>query len=82
MQLEAPAPLNVPAAHTVCLDDASEQYEPAGQGVHVFALVALVAAEYLPASQFVGTVIPEAAQYVPGGHRMQADSALADSVAE
>ena len=82
MQLEAPAPLNVPAAHTVCLDDASEQYEPGGQGVHVFALVALVAAEYLPASQFVGTVIPEAAQYVPGGHRMQADSALADSVAE
>ena len=82
MQLEAPSPLNVPAAHTVCLDDASEQYEPGGQGVHVFALVALVAAEYLPASQFVGTVIPEAAQYVPGGHRMQADSALADSVAE
>ena len=82
MQLEAPSPLNVPAAHTVCLDDASEQYEPAGQVWHVFALVALVAAEYLPASQFVGTVIPEAAQYVPGGHRMQAETALADSVAE
>ena len=58
MQLEAPAPLNVPAAHTVCLDDASEQYEPGGQGVHVVASVALVAAEYLPASQFVGAVIP------------------------
>ena len=82
MQLEAPAPLNVPAAHTVCLDDASEQYEPAGQVRHQVSAVALVFVEYLPALQFVGTVIPEAAQYVPGGHRMQVDSALADSVAE
>ena len=54
--LEAPASLNVPAAHTVCLDEASEQYEPAGQVMHESAVVALVAAEYVPAAQFVGTV--------------------------
>ena len=53
--LEAPASLNVPAAHTVCVDDASGQYEPAGQVMHKFA-VALVAEEYVPAAQFVGTV--------------------------
>ena len=53
--LEAPALLNVPAAHTVEVDDAAGQYEPAGQVLHEFA-VALVAAEYVPAAQFVGTV--------------------------
>jgi len=54
--LEAPALLNVPAAHTVCVDDASVQYEPAGQVMHESAVVALVNEEYVPAAQFVGTV--------------------------
>ena len=73
--LEAPASLNVPAAHTVEVDDAGGQYEPAGQVTHDDAAVALVAAEYVPPAQLVGTVSAAESQYVPEGHGMQAERA-------
>ena len=77
--LEAPASLNVPAAHTVCVDDASGQYEPAGQVMHKFA-VALVAEEYVPAAQFCRAVIPFSLQNVPAGHGLHTDGSDPDVV--
>ena len=41
----------------------------------VHTTVELVAAEYVPAGQFVGAVSAVEAQYVPGGHGMQAERA-------
>ena len=75
--LEEPAVLYVPGAHGMCAADAIKQYDPAGHCMHASTEVAAVDEEYVPAGQFVRTVSPAEGQYVPGGHLIQVEAAVA-----
>ena len=54
----------------MCAADAKGQNEPAGHSVQEL-VVAPSVLENVPASQFVGAVIPAVGQRVPGGHIRQ-----------
>ena len=70
-QLLALAALYVPAGHAVGVADAAGQYLPASHAVQEVAVAPRVP-RYVPAEQFVGTVMPAVLQRVPGGHCRQA----------
>ena len=76
-QLLAPSALYFPGGHLVAVADAKGQYEPAGHAVQ-FEAVAPTLLRNVPASQFVGAVIPATGQRVPGGHCRQTACDVAD----
>ena len=72
-----PSALYFPGGHLVAVADAKGQYEPAGHVVQDEA-VAPTLLRNVPASQFVGAVIPATGQRVPGGHCRQTACDVAD----